>query len=49
MLQAILKGEVKILRDLLKINYLLWPEDAPLKLSPRLFVAAARQGENDLL
>lgn len=49
MLDAISNDQVKVLRDLLEINYFFWPEDAPFTLSPRLFVAAARQDYPDSL
>jgi hypothetical protein len=42
MLVTISKCQVHLLRELLEIHYFFWPEDAPFKLSPRLFVAAAR-------
>ena len=43
MLHAVTKNQVNLLQDLLEINYFFWPEDAPFKLSPRIFIAAARQ------
>jgi hypothetical protein len=49
MLDAILKEQVLILQGLLEINYFFWPEDAPFKLSPRLFIAAAQQDGDEML
>jgi hypothetical protein len=49
MLDAILKEEVLALQGLLEINYFFWPEDAPFKLSPRLFIAAAQQDGDETL
>jgi len=42
MLTAISKRNLHLLHQLLEIHYFFWPEDAPFKLSPRLFAAAAR-------
>jgi hypothetical protein len=42
MLVAISKRHLLLLQKLLEIHYFFWPEDAPFKLSPRLFAAATR-------
>jgi hypothetical protein len=42
MLIAISKRYLHLLQTLLEIHYFFWPDDAPFKLSPRLFAAAAR-------
>jgi hypothetical protein len=49
MLYAIDKHELNTLRDLLDINYFYWPEDAPFKIPPRMFVAAARAEDSGAL
>lgn len=43
MLQAVSDHDLDLLQELLEINYFFWPEDAPFKISPRLFSAAAQR------
>lgn len=43
MLEAILNRDLDILQELLEIDYFFWPEDAPFKVDPRLFLAAIQK------
>jgi hypothetical protein len=48
MMDAAKRGSEKELRDLLQVDYFLYPEDVPYGISPRLFRAAAKADVDDL-
>jgi len=47
MMDAAKRGSEKELRDILQVDYFFYPEDAPYRISPRLFRAAAKVDVGD--